>query len=164
MMICLRERERENASTGRESEKKNRRGMRFVPHDEQRTTPLFFSLSIYILYVARSSIAFCIASLLPHTNMHGANLGEYKKRGVQTYEKKNHCLSCINKQYTIADTVFFLLIIYFFFCFFVFFFFLPDFSYSYIFACLKKTGNNLSPSFSSYTHHIICYPLRYTCD
>jgi hypothetical protein len=65
------ERERENASTSvtrRESEKKKRRGMRFVPHDEQRMAASF-SLSLYI-YVSRSSIAFCIASLLTNTHIY----------------------------------------------------------------------------------------------
>jgi hypothetical protein len=133
-------------------------------NNERRRYSLFLSLSIYILYVARSSIAFCIASLLPHTNMHGANLGEYKKRGVQTYEKKNHCLSCINKQYTVVDTLFFPSSSTSFFLF-LRLFLLPSRLLLLLHICLsKKTGNNLSRSFSSYTPHILCYPLRYTCD
>jgi hypothetical protein len=87
------ERERErNASAlamRRESEKK-RRGIRFVPHDEQGTAPSF-SLSLH-MRVARSSIAFCIASLLTHahTHIYGANLGECRKKnkGYEYIRKK----------------------------------------------------------------------------
>ena len=166
LMICLRERKRINISNGTRKREKNRRGMRFVPHDEQRTTPSF-SLFLYIYIICRSFVDRVlhriIASTHTHTNMHGANLGECKKmRGTDIREEKS--LSFMHKQHTVVDTLFFphhlLLFLL------LRLFLLPSRFVLLLHICLsgKKTGNNLSSSFSSYTHHIICYSLRYTCD
>ena len=93
LIICLWE--RENASTsgmGRESKRKN--GEEWdsfhMMNNERRRHSLFFIpllLSTYI-YVARSSIAFCITSLPAYIDMHGAGVGECKKHEVQINEGK----------------------------------------------------------------------------
>jgi len=109
-------------------------------NNERRRYSLFLSLSLYIYIICRSFVDRVLHRIIATTHKHARCQSRWiqKKRGVQTYEKKNHCLSCINKQYTVVDTLFFPHHLLLFFWFFVFFFFLPDFSYSYIFACLKK--------------------------
>lgn len=96
------------------------RRTRFVPHDEQRMMPslshsLFLNRYIHIyIYVARLSIAFCIALLLLHIQTCTVpNLGACKKPNGYNHiyiyvcmdREKNHCLSCINS--TLLSTRFF---------------------------------------------------------
>jgi hypothetical protein len=94
-MICLREREGENASAmRRESEKKN--GEEWdsfhMMNNERRRHSL--SLSTY----ACRSIAFCIASLLTRTHIYARCQSRWKQKNKEYghMRGKKPCLSCIN--------------------------------------------------------------------
>ena len=86
-MICLKEAERER-------EKKNgERGMRFVPHDEQRTASSF---SFSFPNACRSFVDRVLHRIAANIHLHCANLGECKTSARQVGKKANRCLSCIN--------------------------------------------------------------------
>jgi hypothetical protein len=59
--------------------------------------------------VARSSIAFCIASLLTHAHVYGANLGECKKIRSTSIEEEEEekSVSFMHKRLTVVDMRFF---------------------------------------------------------
>ena len=112
-------------------------------NNERRRHSLSLSLSLHMRVASFVDRVLhrIVANTHSRTHLHGANLGECKKKErVRVYTKKNQCLSSINSSLMSIR-----------------FFFLP------LDICLtRKTGNNLSffPSFSLYTHmHTASYAI-----